>query len=421
MGSSPSPARHVDDAERRARLAVRHALHPDHRVADTLAATRAMTVLHATEAASVHLAVAARTLSTTPADVDRALYVERAVVKQLAMRRTLFVLPRDLLPAALGSASARVAAEQRRLVARDAVLHDATGADGDAWLARARQAVQERLADGTALSARELREQLPELAGTYTYSPDKHYGGTGPLAPRVLTTLGAEGLILRGPNAGHWRLNRPTWVLASLWLGEQVQPLTPRAGYAELVRRWLRTFGPGTVEDVQWWLGSTKTAVRDALADVGAVPVSLCGGATGWLLPDDLDPVASPGPVGRPAADPRSHDDGLARSRLLPRPGGHAIPLRQQRQRRDDGLVGGARGGRVGPGRAGEGARPAAAGQPSPPSRARRARGRGRAAHRLARRGAGEHDLPLPAHEVRRAGLSQTRRAQGDCSPTVPP
>ena len=296
MGSSPSPARHVDDAERRARLAVRHALHPDHRVADTLAATRAMTVLHATEAASVHLAVAARTPSTTPADVDRALYVERTVVKQLAMRRTLFVLPRDLLPAALGSASARVAAEQRRLVARDAVLHGATGADGNAWLARARQAVQERLADGTALSARELREQLPELAGTYTYSPDKHYGGTGPLAPRVLTTLGAEGLILRGPNAGHWRLNRPTWVLASLWLGEQVQPLTPRAGYAELVRRWLRTFGPGTVEDVQWWLGSTKTAVRDALADVGAVPVSLDGGATGWLLPDDLDPVASPGP-----------------------------------------------------------------------------------------------------------------------------
>ena len=31
------------------------------------------------------------------------------MVKQLAMRRTLFVFPRDLLPAAWGSASARVA------------------------------------------------------------------------------------------------------------------------------------------------------------------------------------------------------------------------------------------------------------------------------------------------------------------------
>src|SRR5699024_5526773 len=65
----------------------------------------------------------------------------------------------------------------------------------------------------------------------------------------------------------------------------------PEEGYAVLVRHWLRTFGPGTVEDLQWWLGSTKTAVRGALAAVAAVPVSLDGGSTGWLLPDDLDPV----------------------------------------------------------------------------------------------------------------------------------
>ncbi|GAA5160113.1 winged helix DNA-binding domain-containing protein [Ornithinimicrobium tianjinense] len=295
MGASSSPVRHVDDEERRARIAVRHALHPAHRVVGTLAATRAMTVLHATEAASVHLAVAARTDGTTPADVEGALYDDRPVVKQLAMRRTLFVFTRDLLPAALGSASARVAVEQRRLVARDAALHGA-GDDGEAWLDAARRAVLARLADGSAHSARDLREQLPELAGTYTVSPDKSYGGTTHLAPRVLTTLGADGLIVRGPNAGHWRINRPTWALSSVWLGERVEPLTSREGYAELVRRWLRTFGPGTVEDVQWWLGSTKTAVRTALADVDAVAVSLDGGGTGWLLPDDAEPVAAPGP-----------------------------------------------------------------------------------------------------------------------------
>ena len=108
--------------------------------------------------------------------------------------------------------------------------------------------------------------------------------------------LGAEGRIVRGPNDGHWRTSRPTWTLTSDWLGEQPQPTTPREGYAELVRRWLRTFGPGTVEDVQWWLGSTKSAVRAALADVGAVAVTLDGGHTGWVLPDDLEPVPTPEP-----------------------------------------------------------------------------------------------------------------------------
>lgn len=290
MTSPDRPVRHVDDRERRARLAVRHALHPAHRVTDTLAATGAMTVLHATEAASVHLAVAARTEKVEAADVDRALYEDRSVVKQLAMRRTLFVFPRDLLPAALGSASARVATEQRRLIARDVEQHG-VAKDGAAWLEAAAQAVLRRLAGSEPLPARRLREELPELTGTVTGNLDKKYGGTTQLAPRVLTMLGAEGAIVRGPNDGHWRLSRPTWTLMTDWLSGRVTPQAPAEGYAELVRRWLRTFGPGTVEDMQWWLGSTKTAVRAALGQIGAVAVSLDGGATGWLLPDDVEPV----------------------------------------------------------------------------------------------------------------------------------
>jgi hypothetical protein len=65
-----------------------------------------------------------------------------------------------------------------------------------------------------------------------------------------------------------------------------------------LVRRWLRAFGPATVEDLKWWLGSTMTAVRAALADVGAVEVDM-DGRPGVVLPDDLDPV---GPVAPYAA-----------------------------------------------------------------------------------------------------------------------
>ena len=64
------PMRHIDDSERRSRLAVRHGIHPAHRLADPGAATRAMTVLHATEAASVHLAVHARVDGTLPEAKD---------------------------------------------------------------------------------------------------------------------------------------------------------------------------------------------------------------------------------------------------------------------------------------------------------------------------------------------------------------
>jgi len=52
--------RHVPDTERRARLARRHALAPGYRAADPEAATRAVTVLHSTEPATVYLSCRAR-------------------------------------------------------------------------------------------------------------------------------------------------------------------------------------------------------------------------------------------------------------------------------------------------------------------------------------------------------------------------
>lgn len=283
--------RHIDDDERRARLARRHALHPAHRAADAEAATRAVTVLHSTEPATVYLSLWARVDGLTVDDVDRALFDERTLVKQLAMRRTLFVFPRDLLPAAWGSISARVADQIGARLAKDVEAHG-IAADGTAWLDAARAAILRRVASGDELSAQEIRDQVPELAGQLVLAPDKSYGATVQVAPRVLTQLGVEGSLVRGRNGGHWRISRPLWTSMESWLGEVPQPWPAREGYAELVRRWLASFGPGTAADLQWWLGSTVAAVTTALADVGAVQVGLDGGGVGWVLPDDVDGVA---------------------------------------------------------------------------------------------------------------------------------
>ncbi|HEU4812374.1 MAG TPA: winged helix DNA-binding domain-containing protein [Nocardioides sp.] len=283
--------RHITDDERRARLARRHAIAPGCRLGDPVAATRAMTVLHATEPATVYLSLFARVDGLGVDDVERALYDDRSLVKQLAMRRTLFVFPRELLPHAWGSASARVATQLRARLAKE-VEGAGLAADGAAWLDAACSAVLAHLVDGAELSALDLREQVPEIAGRIELGVGKAYGGSFPIAPRVLSQLGVEGLIVRGHNGGHWRTSRPRWTLMETWLGEVPAPGKPAEGYAELVRRWLATFGPGTAADLQWWLGGTAGIVRHALADVGAVEVRLDGPATGWVLPDDLDPVS---------------------------------------------------------------------------------------------------------------------------------
>ena len=85
----PALVREISDAERRARLAVRHGLGPGCAFSSIASATAGMTAWHATGLPSVHLAIHARTRGLSVEDVDAALNQDRSLVKQLSMRRTL--------------------------------------------------------------------------------------------------------------------------------------------------------------------------------------------------------------------------------------------------------------------------------------------------------------------------------------------
>jgi hypothetical protein len=293
--------RHIGDDERRARLGARHGLATG--LPDTLTAARAMTCLHATEPASVHLAAWARS-GATREQVDAALYDDRSVVKQLAMRRTVFGFPRELLPAVWGSASARVAGQQVRRLAKEAQQGGLTD-DGPAWADEHLELVRRLIERDGPLTTSQVRERVPALDTRITRGKDAYQVDVAVAGP-VITALAASGAILRGANDGGWKTSRPRWTETRQWLGECPEPLPEAEAYAALVAAWLRTFGPGTEADLVWWLGSTKAAVRTALTAVDAVEVTLDAGDSGWVLPDDVRPVASPGHWAAllPALDP---------------------------------------------------------------------------------------------------------------------
>jgi hypothetical protein len=281
--------RTIDVAERRARLARRHRIAPAHRVGHVVDAARSIVCLHGTDPATIYLSAWARIVGMQVGDLEQALYVDRSLVKHLAMRRTLFVFPRAILPYAQAGASERVADSERRRLIRDvekAGLHR----DGESWLDAASEAVVAALADGREVSSTELRREIPLLEGAISYGEGKKWGGDMPIGPRVLTTLSAAGRIVRATNAGGWTSSRPLWTSMKAWLGEPLPRVDEAEGVAALVRQWLRVFGPGTAADIKWWLGSTVRAVRHALTDVDAVEVDL-DGQPGYLLPDDLEPV----------------------------------------------------------------------------------------------------------------------------------
>lgn len=283
----------VGDDERRARLAIRHALAPASRAASAEGAVEAMTCLHATEPANLYLSAFARS-DATHAEIGRALYEERSVVRQLAMRRTVFAFTRDLLPAVWGSASARVAAQLSARLAKE-VEANGLARDGAGWVRETCAEVLARVR-ATPATTMQLRAQIPALDLRLQMAPGKSYGGEFPIAPRVLATLAADGAVVRGRNDAGWKVSRPFWTAVEDWIGEQPAHEEERTGYAQLVSRWLWTFGPGTEADIVWWLGATKGAVRRALADVAAVAVQLADGSPAWLHHDDTAQAERPEP-----------------------------------------------------------------------------------------------------------------------------
>lgn len=295
----------IDDRQRRARLVTRHRLTPTLRAGDPVAVADAVVALHATDPATVHLAVAARTDGVRPDDIAAALYDDRTLVRTLAMRRTMFVVTRALLPVLQASSSVAVASTVRRALVKDL---DAAGVDADpaGWLATTEEATVTALAAAGGATGAELAKVVPALATTLTYAEGKAYGATVAITSRVLVLLGLEGRIVRGRPRGSWISSQYQWATVERWLDSPIDAISVDDARRLLVERWLRAFGPGTIADLRWWTGWTAAAVKAALAGLAVADVAVDGGGTALVVADDLEPVIQPVPAAAllPALDP---------------------------------------------------------------------------------------------------------------------
>ncbi|MET9491447.1 winged helix DNA-binding domain-containing protein [Nocardia sp. NPDC006630] len=297
--------RSMDAAERRARLGVRHRLAAAARTDDVNEVARSLVVLHATDPATVFLSVAARGRGCEPGHVEKALYEDRTLLRMLAMRRTMFVAPIELVPALQASCADALAHKQRKTYAR--YIEQAGVAEGAVlpWLSEVEAETHDTLlARGSATGA-QLGKAVPRLRTQVDTAPGKSYSKPTSITTWVLVILGAEGRIVRGRPNGSWSSSQYTWAPIESWLPEGIPALSAEAARVELVRKWLRAFGPAPVSDIKWWTGWTLGEVRKTLALLDTAEVDL-GDATGLVLADDLEPTPAPEPwvALLPALDP---------------------------------------------------------------------------------------------------------------------
>lgn len=218
----------------RAVLARQHLLEPSTgSIARTLMAIGA---IQSQYAPSMYVGLWSRMRDLDRDDLTHALE-RRAVIQATLMRVTIhLVAKRDFWPLALATRQAR-----RELWIRG-MRRGATHAELDELAGR----VRAHLAEHATIS----RKELDALVGK------PHAVGIGQWVD-----------LVRAPPSGTWERRRADlFALAEDWIGPPPPGLTVDAAVRELVRGYLRGFGPASRADIVSYTGLAKPAVAQALA-----------------------------------------------------------------------------------------------------------------------------------------------------------
>ena len=150
------------------------------------------------------------------------------------------------------------------------------------------------------ISPRLSAERLALWQAEGPYAPGQPLGqGVTRLCLRILTL---ERVVCFGRRAG----NKAPLVLVDDWLRDRIPDLDPAVARAELLRRYLRCYGPSTRRDFAAWVGVSPgdaAAWWSPLEDE-LTPVEF--GGRNWVLTEDLDALRSaPNPQGVRLLPPR--------------------------------------------------------------------------------------------------------------------
>jgi uncharacterized protein YcaQ len=228
---------------------------------------------HAQLMSAAELALSARVRNLSPGHVQAALWTDRTLVKTWAKRGTLHLLAASEFPLYVAALSTY------RHFRRGSWLkhHGVTLDELEAIIEAVRDRLQgegmtrDQLADG--IVQRTGKPQLKELLGS----------GWGAL----LKPAAFQGYLCYGPDQGR----NVTFVAPDKWLGK-LSSMDPEQAWQVILRRYLSTYGPATVDDFGRWWGlepsRSKRLFRALGGEIEEVDVE---GWQAWALALNVEPM----------------------------------------------------------------------------------------------------------------------------------
>jgi len=230
-------------------------------------------------AAALAFAIRLRDGRVTDATTAQA---ERRLVRGWGMRGTLHLWAADDYPVV-------VAAVGRRETWRRPVWFRYFGVT-EAERERLIETIGEILGDGRPRTRAELAEEVGARLGP---KQRENLGGSW---GTYLKPAAMRGLLCQAAGEG----NTVTFTRPDVWIGRW-RDVDPDEALATLLRRYLRAYGPSTINEVGRWWGDRTSAIKPALASLGDEVVEVDVGANrGLFLRDELAAVQAARPSSGP-------------------------------------------------------------------------------------------------------------------------
>ncbi len=218
---------------------------------------------------AAELDVSARVTGLTQADLRRALWEERVLVKTFGPRGTLHLLPADELTLWMAAMRGRGARDgtpwYEALKVKPAQAYALVDALGEAL-------------DGKCLAREELADAVAKKVGAWARE-----GIATAWADRASAEAAFRGALCFGPPQG----SRVTFARADQWLGNW-RELDPEEALREMVRRYLKAYGPATYQDFGQWFALKPPAARALFDELGEELEQVeVEGKRAWVLARD--------------------------------------------------------------------------------------------------------------------------------------
>lgn len=222
----------------------KHHLTNDSKIDDIIQIASEISGLHATMATTPYLSLFARTEKFQRRNLDREVYEKRSLGKVRFVRKTMYLLPKQMIPLAFSAMNTIITAFYNQYL-KNLKL-------SEKHFERLSDQIQGSLKQG-GLTTKEIKSKLDMKAN----------------ASAILNIMCDQGILIRETIKKSWKSNLHNYYLFNEYFSDiDLDEFSEIEAQKRVILHYLSSFGPVTQNDITWWTGFTKGKTIEILENI---------------------------------------------------------------------------------------------------------------------------------------------------------